>query len=68
MGGRYFDVLRGSYRLASLGSDSTHLTLSCTYRVTTTLNGYSGLWADYLLDDFNQTILEVTKLRSEQPL
>jgi hypothetical protein len=65
VGGRYFDVLRGSYAIQPLASNRCLLTLTCTYRVTTNLNAYSKLWADFLLGDFNMMILEVIEGRCE---
>jgi hypothetical protein len=65
IGGKYFDVLEGSYKIDKLGQTKNWVTLSCTYRVTTNLNFYSKLWADFILDDFNEMILEVIKKRSE---
>ena len=65
IGGKYFDVLEGSYKIDKLGQTKNLVTLSCTYRVTTNLNFYSKLWADFILDDFNEMILEVIKKRSE---
>lgn len=65
IGGRYFDVLEGGYKIDSLSATKSLVTLSCKYRVTTTLNLYSRLWADFILDDFNEMILEVIKKRSE---
>ena len=65
IGGKYFDVLEGSYHIDELGPTKSLVTLSCTYRVTTNLNFYSKLWADFILDDFNEMILEVIKKRSE---
>jgi hypothetical protein len=61
IGGKYFDVVEGSYKI-----DAHKVTLTCTYRITTSLNFYSKIWADYVLDDFNQMILEVIKKRSEK--
>lgn len=65
VGGRYFDVVSGSYALQPLPGGGTRLQLSCTYRITTNLNGYGRLWADFLLHDFNAMILEVVQGRSE---
>lgn len=65
IGGKYFDVLNGSYKIQQLNPTKSNVTLTCTYRVTTNLNLYSKLWADFILDDFNQMILEVIKKRSE---
>ncbi|MFM2387568.1 MAG: hypothetical protein RL660_2325 [Bacteroidota bacterium] len=66
IGGRYFDVLKGSYKIDQLDDTKSKVTLTCTYRVTTNLNLYSKLWADFILNDFNEMILEVIKKRSEK--
>ena len=66
IGGKYFDVLNGSYKIEQLSQTKNKVTLTCTYRVTTNLNFYSKFWADFILDDFNQMILEVIKKRSER--
>jgi hypothetical protein len=66
IGGRYFDVRKGSYNIDSLAPQKFVVTLSCTYRVTTNLNWYSKLWADFILNDFNEMILEIIKKRCEQ--
>ena len=65
VGGRYFDVLRGGYQLDALSPRQTRVTLTCRYRITTTLNAYGALWADFLLNDFNETVLEVIRDRAE---
>lgn len=65
IGGKYFDVIKGGYRLESISSSKTRLTLYCQYRITTNLNFYSKWWADFILDDFNEMILEVIQKRSE---
>jgi hypothetical protein len=66
IGGRYFDVLRGGYHIEKIDEGKSMVTLTCTYRVTTNLNFYSKVWADFILDDFNEMILEVIKGRSER--
>lgn len=66
IGGKYFDVLNGSYKIEELSQTKNKVTLTCTYRVTTNLNFYSKFWADFILDDFNEMILEVIKKRSER--
>jgi hypothetical protein len=65
IGGKYFDVLNGSYKIVQLSHSKSLVTLTCTYRITTNLNSYSKLWADFILNDFNLMILEVIKQRSE---
>jgi hypothetical protein len=66
IGGRYFDVIEGGYKIDQISDSKNLLTLTCKYRVTTNLNFYSKLWADFILDDFNEMILEVIKKRSEK--
>ena len=65
IGGRYFDVIEGGYKIKNTGFNTNLVTLSCTYRITTNLNFYSKWWADLILEDFNEMILEVIKKRSE---
>lgn len=65
IGGKYFDVVEGSYRIDKISNTKNLVTLTCKYRVTTSLNLYSKLWADFIIDDFNKMILEVIKKRSE---
>lgn len=66
IGGRYFDILKGSYQIDSLAPNKTRIKLTCSYRITTNLNGYAKFWADFILNDFNETILEIIKARSER--
>jgi hypothetical protein len=65
IGGRYFDVVKGYYKIENLAPNKQLITLSCTYRITTNLNFYGKWWADFIVNDFNKTILEVIKKRSE---
>lgn len=66
IGGKYFDVVAGSYNIVPKGSNRCLVELSCTYRITTNFNFYSKVWADYIIEDFNAMILEVVRKRSEQ--
>lgn len=68
IGGEYFDVLEGSYHLKEINKHHTKITLTCKYRITTTLNNYGRIWANFLLNDFNEMILEVIKNRAEKEL
>lgn len=65
IGGRYFDMVNGSYTIAPAVNGRMRVTLQCRYRITTNLNFYSRWWADYILNDFNEMILEVIKKRCE---
>jgi uncharacterized membrane protein YeaQ/YmgE (transglycosylase-associated protein family) len=66
IGGKYFDVIEGSYKIEPINETKNKVILTCSYRVTTNLNWYSKLWADFILNDFNTMILEVIKNRSEK--
>ncbi|WP_066829227.1 SRPBCC family protein [Rufibacter ruber] len=66
VGGAFFDVVSGSYRIKALSPAKSLLTLTSTYRVTTTFNFYCIWWADFLMDDLHEMILEIIKTRSEK--
>lgn len=66
IGGRYFDVLDGRYRLEPLPDGTTRLHLESTERVTTKFNGYAGWWTDRIMANLQQYILEIVKDRAER--
>jgi hypothetical protein len=65
VGGPYFDVLRGEYRLESLGNGVTRLHLSSQQRVSTDFNWYARLWTDAVMSDLQRRILHVIRQRCE---
>lgn len=65
VGGPYFDVLDGEYRIEQLAPGRLVLHLQSTHRLSTRFNAYSGLWTDFILRDVQNAILEVLKRRSE---
>lgn len=65
VGGRYFDVLRGTYEIQKLSDTKTVLKLASEFRVSTRFNFYSGIWATLLMRDIQNTILQVLKTRCE---
>ncbi|MBI5610287.1 MAG: hypothetical protein HY902_15525 [Deltaproteobacteria bacterium] len=65
VGGRYFDVLDGRYTLRAIDPQHTEVTLSSTHRLSTTLNGYAGLWTRAIMWDLQRVILHVVAKRSE---
>ena len=66
VGGRYFDVFAGGYQLLAISPEQTKVKLYCTYRVSTHFNAYAKFWAHFILDDFQQVILDVIRKRSEK--
>ena len=65
VGGEYFDVLRGEYRLEPLGNGVTRLHLSSQHRLSTDFNWYAHLWTDAVMSDLQWRILQVIKGRCE---
>jgi hypothetical protein len=67
VGGPYFDVLRGEYRLETLGNGRTRLHLSSRHRISTDFNWYAHLWTDAVMSDLQKRILIVIRQRCEAP-
>ena len=65
IGGPFFDVLNGEYRLEPPPNGSIVLHLTSQERLNTRLNGYAHLWTDAVMSDLQQSILEVVKHRCE---
>ena len=66
IGGPYFDVLKGEYRLEPQQNGIVVLHLSSQERLSTDFNGYAGLWTDAVMQSLQRSILEVVKRRCEQ--
>ncbi len=65
VGGPYFDVLQGEYRIEPTPDGKVILHLSSQHRLSTRFNIYAGLWTDYIMRDIQQNILEIIKKRCE---
>jgi len=65
VGGLWFDVLDGTYRIEALSDREVVLHLSSTHRISTRFNFYAGLWSRYLMRDVQTSILNVLKDRCE---
>ena len=66
IGGRYFDVLDGEYRLEPQRDGSVMLHLTSHQRLSTDFNGYAGLWSDEVMQSLQTSILTVIRHRCEQ--
>jgi hypothetical protein len=66
VGGPYFDVLDGRYRLEPLSTGRVRLHLSSTHRLSTHFNLYSGVWTDFVMRDVQRYILGILKERCER--
>lgn len=65
IGGRYFDVLDGEYRIEPLKDGDTLLHLQSRQRLSTDFNVYAGLWTDAVRNSLQSSILEVIQHRCE---
>jgi hypothetical protein len=65
VGGQFFDVLRGEYRIEPVSPGLVRLRLSSEHRLTTDFNWYARLWTDAIMRDIQTTILEVIRNRCE---
>jgi hypothetical protein len=67
IGGKYFDVLTGTYWIEDIGNGNVILHLSSSQRLSTRFNFYSHFWTDYLMADLQNYILGIIKQRCEKP-
>lgn len=70
VGGRYFDVLTGSYRIEPLppgpdGGPRHRLHLTSEHRLDTPLDAYGVFWTRLFMNDLQDRILEVVRDRCE---
>ncbi|MBS1663203.1 MAG: hypothetical protein JST68_19325 [Bacteroidetes bacterium] len=68
IGGAYFDVLDGTYRLERLGSGVYRLHLYSHWVLKTPLNFYASWWAGWIMKDIQNNILQVIQTRCERNL
>lgn len=67
IGGPYFDVLQGAYRIEPLTPGHVRLHLQSRLRVSTHFNWYATLWVDAVMASIQRNILAVEKVRAEHP-
>lgn len=65
VGGKYFDVLNGTYELEKLNESTYRLHLWSNFKLTTTFNFYASWWAKQIMKDIQNNILQIEKQRSE---
>ncbi|MFD1628649.1 hypothetical protein [Pseudopedobacter beijingensis] len=65
VGGKYFDVLNGTYELEKLNDKTYRLHLWSYFKLTTTFNFYASWWANNIMKDIQNNILQIEKHRAE---
>jgi hypothetical protein len=68
IGGKFFDVLNGTYELEKLHETTYRLHLYSHFKLNTTFNFYAGWWAKWIMKDIQYNILQVEKERAEKRL
>lgn len=66
LGGPYFDVLEGAYRIEARADGGVTLHLSSVHRLSTHFNAYAGWWTDFVMRDTQDYILEIIARRAER--
>lgn len=66
IGGKYFDVLNGTYELEKLTEKTYRLHLYSNFKLTTTFNFYASWWANNIMKDIQNNILQIEKQRAEK--
>ena len=66
IGGRYFNVLDGTYRIEPLADGRVRLHLESTHRLSTRFDFYGGLWTRWVMWDLQDYILQIIKVRCEK--
>jgi hypothetical protein len=66
IGGKFFDVLNGTYELEKLNEHTYRLHLYSHFTLNTTFNFYAGWWAKWIMKDIQHNILQVEKMRAEE--
>jgi len=65
VGGRFYDVLDGTYVIEPLGGGRCLLHLSSNHRLSTRFNAYAGWWSEWVMNQIQGSILEVIRKRCE---
>lgn len=67
VGGRFYDVLDGTYEIEQTAPGICTLHLTSNHRLGTHFNSYAGWWSERIMDQIQGSILEVIRRRAETP-
>jgi hypothetical protein len=65
VGGRFYNVLDGTYEIEPLGDGRCRLHLTSNHRLSTRFNAYATWWSERIMDQIQGSILEVIRSRAE---
>ena len=60
-----FEFKNISYSLTIINREETKLTLNCEYNINSKMNFYASFWANQVIKDFEERLLESLKLKIE---
>lgn len=66
VGGRFYDVLDGTYQILPLTETHSRLILTSNHRLSTRFNSYAAWWSVQVMDQIQGSILDVIKTRAEE--
>lgn len=66
VGGRFYDVLDGIYEIEPIEGARCRLHLTSTHRLSTRFNAYAGWWSEWVMNQIQESILEVIRDRCER--
>ncbi len=65
VGGRFYDVLDGTYEIEPISPNICRLHLTSHHRLGTRFNSYAAWWSTRIMNEIQGTILEVIRSRAE---
>jgi hypothetical protein len=63
--GNYFNFVNATYEIESINEQQVKLRLISSYRLTSKINFYNRFWGNLFLQDFQDRLLDVIKLRCD---
>ena len=66
VGGRFYDVLDGTYRIVPISETRSRLVLTSNHRLSTRFNSYAAWWSVQVMDQIQGSILDVIRTRAEE--
>jgi len=65
VGGRFYDVLDGTYQIEAISENHCRLHLTSHHRLSSNFNAYAAWWSRLIMEEIQTTILEVVAKRAE---
>jgi hypothetical protein len=63
--GSHFEFLNAAYEIKPIDARRCELSLTASYKLNTNINTYASFWGNWMLDDFQERLLDVIKERCD---